>query len=331
MHANQQDFQVFVVLGVLFVFSLAPIWFAARIFKRKGYSILWTWFAVVSIVGLLVLGFVPLVAIVDLLVLGVAFLFPDKSEAAESTSVPELLPTSAAYLQYTKGMKNLGIGLISLGLLHAFLAAISLALRIPQGRAISIVVGVIGALNILLGILARRLHGWVNYAVAVAAFVLIVANLNSLGTTKDSTKTPPGSAIGACLGVIVAAAFLYFSVKNIQKMGQVRRASPSIVPAHQPLAVGKARIEPGWLVPLAFTLAGFFATLVRLPPSHSGSNGTAYNIGYASFPAVLAGLLGLVINMLRDERPTFHRLVLIPIGFILVTTLLVSCTVQPGR
>jgi hypothetical protein len=196
---------ILIPLVFLVVFWLVPILLGASILKRKGYSLRWVLF-----------GILPIVA---WLVLLVAVLLAVRPETTGASSIQkgeqgwqEGDLASLAFAQYEKGMKELGNGLIVLGVFQAIVGAVPLTAN--PSIMLGLVIGNMVALNIFLGVFARKLHAWVNYVVAFLACVLLAFNLINLFSEQPNS----GSGIADCVSYIIPAALLYYSVNNIQKL-----------------------------------------------------------------------------------------------------------------
>jgi uncharacterized membrane protein YhaH (DUF805 family) len=198
------------VLGLAFlaVIWLGPILYAAWIFKKKGRSPHWTWFGLVPIVGLIVLL--------------VALLLNPKQEAVRPDS--SLMPVASMdpHARYRKRMRELGNGLIAL----AVFEAIGAVLIINDPRSVfslRLVFGLLPVAILTLGILARRLHAWVNYVVAVLGCLGLVLTVMQMGTPPPPDQTRiPSAPFGSCFGLIIAAALLYYAINNLQKLRAAR-------------------------------------------------------------------------------------------------------------
>jgi len=201
MDENQQA-----VLGLtcMAIVWLGPIPLAAWTLKRKGHAPQWAWLGLLPIVGLIVLL--------------VALLLADKPASTSTSSETPGAPRARA--QYEKGMRDLGNGLIALGALWMLGSAMVLLTDVPRVFGLSL--GIMAVLIIACGILARRLHAWVNYVNAVFACLLLAGNLHTISIHGKGPEPPPGSQTGSCLGFVIAAALLYYSVNNIQKLRRAK-------------------------------------------------------------------------------------------------------------
>jgi hypothetical protein len=115
-------------------------------------------------------------------------------------------------------MKHLGNGLMALGLLQALLTV-----GLPLTAEARIGTGILATLNFGLGILARTLRVWVNYLIAILAWLwvaLIFVNMSLTGSNSD--RSHPGSELSAILGIVVCTALLYYSVNNVQRFRRAR-------------------------------------------------------------------------------------------------------------
>jgi hypothetical protein len=127
-----------------------------------------------------------------------------------------------ALAQYKKGMKDLGNGLIALGVFQTLVTVITLALR-PRAWSLFVIIGgMLAATDIGLGILARMMHAWVNYVVATLALLLLTMNLAFMGSNPNVPN--PGSNLGSCFAIVILAALLYYSINNLQKLRRAKAA-----------------------------------------------------------------------------------------------------------
>jgi hypothetical protein len=136
---------------------------------------------------------------------------PRNRRQVEFTSPPD-----AAVAKYRKGMKDLGRGLIALAFLQLFAGAIAFAA--VRESVIPVVIVAFGVLHAVLGVLALRLHGWVNYAVAMWATLLLFLNLIALGT-----QTQQANPLG-WIAFLIPGALLYYSIKNLSAWGNAKAA-----------------------------------------------------------------------------------------------------------
>jgi len=199
-------------LGILAIIWIAPIPVGMWIFRRKGYSHHWAWFGILPFVGLVVLLVACLLA---------PRLKPAGTQGGESAE-----RVAAAWAQYRKGMKELGNGLILLAILQAIAAV--LLLVAGAERVLVSIVGIMAVINAISGVFARLLHGWVNYVVALLGGVLIALNflnLSAIGGNPD--HAPPGSQLGGCFGFVIAAAFFYYSIKNLHSLSIAKSSGSS--------------------------------------------------------------------------------------------------------
>jgi hypothetical protein len=133
------------------------------------------------------------------------------------------LSTESARAQYEKGMKGLGNGLIALGIMAGLVAAV-LGLTTERGLALGhalMLVLAIAAIEIGLGLLARRLHAWVNHLIAIFSWVMLA--LNFVVVASDQAGSRPESA-GSWFAILITAALLYYSIKNILILRNLRAA-----------------------------------------------------------------------------------------------------------
>jgi hypothetical protein len=218
---------VFIPLVVLVVFWLVPILLGAWMLQRKGYSPRWMLFGILPIVGWLVLLVAVLLAVRPETPEASSILEggqnwqedePVSQEGEQAMQVREQV--SVAFAQYEKGMKELGNGLIVLGVLQALVGAGLMAFS--PAIILGLVIVNITALNIYLGVFARKLHAWVNYVVAVLACVLLAHHLINLFSEEPN---PGFFYLVCCVRFVIPAALLYYSVNNIQKLSRASTAA----------------------------------------------------------------------------------------------------------
>jgi hypothetical protein len=197
------------IFGVIWAGAIVG---AAWLFWKKGYSPHYAWFAIVPVVGLIVLA--------------VALLVPVRHAktgiltAAASPSDPSPLRA-----RYEKGMRELGNGLIGLGVLTGFAAVLVFTGKQDRDPETAVILATFAAAYIVLGWFARRLHAWVNYVVVVLACFDLGASLLTMAKIGQNPQTGlPGSSLGVCLGLIIAAALFYYSINNLQKRSQWRKS-----------------------------------------------------------------------------------------------------------
>jgi hypothetical protein len=206
-------------LVVPVVFWLVPILLGAWMLQRKGYSPRWMLFGILPIVGWLVLLVAVLLAVrpetpeVSSILEGGQNWQEDEPVSQEGEQAMQVREqVSVAFAQYEKGMKELGNGLIVLGVMQALVGAGFMAFS--PSIILGLVIVNLAFLNIYLGVFARKLHAWVNYVVAVLACLLLALNL----INQLSEQSKPGSSLACCGGFVIPAALLYYSVNNIQKL-----------------------------------------------------------------------------------------------------------------
>jgi hypothetical protein len=206
MSENLEALLGFAIFAVIW---LAPIPLGAWMLKRKRYSPHWAWCGILPFAGLVVIL--------------VAICLSTRTEKLPAASTQQAEDASQAHAQYQKGMRELGNGLIAFGMFQALVTAIVLA--VDPVIVLGLIIGTTAALNIVLGLFARRLHAWVNYVVAVLACVILALNLVNLSIIGQEPDQPnPGSPLGVCFGFIIAAALLYYSVNNMQKLRRAKAA-----------------------------------------------------------------------------------------------------------
>jgi hypothetical protein len=131
------------------------------------------------------------------------------------------LSSELARVQYRKGMKDLGNGLITLGILWAICGVAILAAE--STLVLGSIFGLAAVIVAVLGILARRLHAWVNYVVAVLACLQLAMGFLAMGLKQSGTDSAkPGSELGFFLGFVIMTALLYYSINNIRKRSRAR-------------------------------------------------------------------------------------------------------------
>lgn len=137
----------------------------------------------------------------------------DPRREARASEDPSPKPPSR-FAPYHKGMKDLGNGLIGL----AVLQAVGVVGLFATGAEVSLilVIVILAGVNLVLGILARRIHAWVNYVVAFSACVILAMNLLLLANVRSEAR------LGVCLGIVVAGALLYSSVNNLDKLRRAK-------------------------------------------------------------------------------------------------------------
>jgi len=92
----------------------------------------------------------------------------------------------------------------------------------------------LGIVHLIPGVLALRMHGWVNYAVALWATLWLALSL----VAGDSKY--PGNPSFVWAGMLIPGALLYYAIKNLSAWGKVKAASVSDEPSdfanhHSPL------------------------------------------------------------------------------------------------
>lgn len=121
---------------------------------------------------------------------------------------------------YHNGMRNLGRSLLALSILQIVIGSVLLA--VAMDPLILAIVGVMAVAHIAMGVLILLGHAWVNYLVVGWAVLILAANLVGLGLQADQ---PQGaSSPGGCIGMLIAAALFYYSVRNLQTLSKVRAA-----------------------------------------------------------------------------------------------------------
>jgi hypothetical protein len=164
------------------------------------------WFGILPFVGLIVLGAaIVLTARTEKL--------PPQVVATEDTSV--------VHARYRKGMRALGNGLIFLGVLWGIATALFVTINTGDPPITGVFVGVMAVLYMVLGVFARGLRAWVNYVVAVLACLQLVILFLSV-TIVGQRPGRAAEGIGTWLGLIVAAALLYYSINNIQVLRRAK-------------------------------------------------------------------------------------------------------------
>jgi hypothetical protein len=306
-------------LAIILMLWLVPAYVADWALRRKGYPRRWTWVALVPI-----LGWVMLV---------VSWLLPPHSEQRASAEAAGVARVPAAGAPYQEGMKRLGNSLIALGILASLVSLIALIPQMPETFIMSGIVGAFAVVYFVLGAFARRLHAWVNYV--VLAFGGYFSGFN-LAHFAESRRPEAGwRAFGAIVGVVVPGLLACYAIRNILMYRAL--GSDTLVPEQDEAPLTEApRTKPKksaarWIIPLVFAAVGFvveFATQAHSPPR---ATSLGYNLGACLAAALWAGLLGIVINMLRRRRRRSTQVVLILIAFFLVAGLFASCGVQPGR
>ena len=83
-----------------------------------------------------------------------------------------------------------------------------------------ILTAVLAVIDGALGYLLRQLHAWVNYLIAILAGGLLLVNLGLLGSSRD--QAVPGANAGSCVGMLILAALLYYSVQNMKMHRELR-------------------------------------------------------------------------------------------------------------
>ena len=195
-----------VVLGVWIV----PIPISAWVFSKKCYSSHWSWLGLVGLV-------VPCASVI---VLAIALLLPKQSEGEPKAPLELGVDANLSRSQYQKGMRDLGNGMIGLGVLQTLASAV--LLFSPAMNLIAfMVVAVMATTFISLGVFARLMHSWVNYAVLVLGALLLAMNIQVLSLLgQEDTKPNPIASFSNCFAIIIAAALIFFSISNIKKRSE---------------------------------------------------------------------------------------------------------------
>lgn len=128
----------------------------------------------------------------------------------------------AALKKYRKGMNDLGRGLIALAVLQLIVGGgVGVAILVTRFEPLLLViVGGMGTVHLLMGLLILRNHGWANYLVAVWSALLLVANFAVMSMQGRAGER--GSNPGGCIGLLIAVALFYYSVKNLWRLRKVR-------------------------------------------------------------------------------------------------------------
>jgi hypothetical protein len=176
---------------------------AAWLFRRKGDSPHWAWFALFPLFGWLVL----LVAVV----LGKRSRTGVDSSGQQTAAVP-IGPAE----RYQRGMRDLGSGLIAMTIWQCLMVGVALGVEGP----VPWIMWLFGALvlpHLVLGLLAIKRQAWVNYAVMVWGALIVVVDLMGiakLGQTERAASL--GASLGVCFGFLWAGALLLKAINNIQ-------------------------------------------------------------------------------------------------------------------
>jgi len=146
-------------------------------------------------------------------------------ETSETAAVDEMQPTDfdnrtpaqrLARSQYDKGMNDLGRSLVALALLQTLVGIIALLVAAQAGLAVvilAVVVLVMGGVNYVLGKFALAGHMWVNCVVAVLSALLLCLQIVGLGLQGAQEQS---GNVGSCIGFLIAAILLYYSVNNLR-------------------------------------------------------------------------------------------------------------------
>ena len=136
---------------------------------------------------------------------------------------------NSALAAYQKGMRTLSTVLYVLGglsLAGGMCLAGSLGMLSGSGgqegfgtaAAVGVVLVVIlgiGAVYLLLGYFARKMHSWVNWVVAVLAGFSVLTNLIGMVASANASGV---------VGAIVAIALVVIAVSNLKKLSEVKAA-----------------------------------------------------------------------------------------------------------
>jgi hypothetical protein len=75
-----------------------------------------------------------------------------------------------------------------------------------------LVLAILAAIEIGIGLLARKLHARVNHVIAIFSWLLLALNFVVVGSAQTGSR--PESA-GTWFAIFITAALLYYSIKNI--------------------------------------------------------------------------------------------------------------------
>ena len=129
----------------------------------------------------------------------------------------------AALTLYKKDMKGVSNALFGIGVLHALLIALGLAIEknlLLVAPGLIIFLAISAAIFVGLGVLARRETPWVNHAIAILAWLLLALDFMVMSLTgPDYGRTDQGG-----VGILIMALLLYYSLKNIQSLRRARAA-----------------------------------------------------------------------------------------------------------
>jgi Putative prokaryotic signal transducing protein len=136
----------------------------------------------------------------------------------------EPAPTSdgeAALATYRRGMKTLGAGLLSLGVLQG----LGDGLLLTRGTNPLVLVFLAGmaAFNVVTGVFALAGRTWVNYVVAVSSALLLL--LNGVGIVVQAQG--PGLHPFAILSLLIPGALLYVAARNLSALAKAKAAGLS--------------------------------------------------------------------------------------------------------
>jgi hypothetical protein len=149
-----------------------------------------------------------------------------------------------ALSEYQGGMNLLGVVLYVFGgltLTCGLIAVVAMGAAVGGGmpsntQAAGAIVGVllvlivgIGALYIVMGVFARKFHGWVNWVVLVLCglgLINSVVQIATLASAGGGNMGPQrsGNAVGLCIGLAINLALVVLCIKNLIKLSAVKAA-----------------------------------------------------------------------------------------------------------
>jgi hypothetical protein len=131
---------------------------------------------------------------------------------------------SGAARKYRKGMRDLGQGLVALGVLQGVLALLGLLSAFDP-----LLLGLLGGLGVIhltLGILTLLRLAWANTAVAIWGTLVVVGALLAFGYGHQVNPDKPN--FGAGVGLLVGGVIVYSAVKNNRLRREAREAGEEI-------------------------------------------------------------------------------------------------------